>query len=335
MGGIKVNDRAVSLLEQYDLEVLRTRKGRGAILCETENGLYILKEYEGSLEKLNFQNELLKGLKEKGLDNVEQIVPNKEGNLVVTDFDQTVYFLKTYFEGRECNINDEKERIEAVRFLAKIHKNMFVTEKEEICPRANVILEFEKHNRELKKVKRFLRDKSQKNDFEIFLMQNYDSFYEKALEVTENLKEFYNDFEKEYLSDKGMVCHGDFQYHNLLKTEKGFSIVNFEKCVIDYQVRDLYYFLRKLLEKNNWSKSLGEEVIYAYDEISPLGAYDMLQLYYRFAYPEKFWKIVNFYFNNRKVWIPDKTCEKLGKLIQDEEKRQNFLEHLSGILLGQ
>ena len=60
MGGIKVNDRAVSLLEQYDLEVLRTRKGRGAILCETENGLYIFKEYEGSLEKLNFQNELLK-----------------------------------------------------------------------------------------------------------------------------------------------------------------------------------------------------------------------------------------------------------------------------------
>ena len=109
MGGMKVNDRAVSLLEQYDLEVLRTRKGRGAILCEPENGLYILKEYEGSLEKLNFQNELLKGLKEKGLDNVEQIVPNKEGNLVVTDFDQTVYFLKTYFEGRECNINDEND----------------------------------------------------------------------------------------------------------------------------------------------------------------------------------------------------------------------------------
>jgi hypothetical protein len=51
MGGMKVNDRAVSLLEQYDLEVLRTRKGRGAILCETSNGLYIFKEYEGSLEK--------------------------------------------------------------------------------------------------------------------------------------------------------------------------------------------------------------------------------------------------------------------------------------------
>lgn len=334
MGGMKVNDRAVSLLEQYDLEVLRTRKGRGAILCETSNGLYIFKEYEGSLEKLNFQNELLKSLKEKGKTPVEQIVPTKEGNLTVTDFDGVVYFLKTYFEGRECNINDEKERLEAVRFLAEIHKDMYVPENTEFYPKSNIILEFEKHNREMKKVKRFLRDKSQKNGFEIYLMQHFDVFYEKALEATENLKEFYSDLEAEYMDAKGPVCHGDFQYHNLLKTEKGFALVNFEKAVVDYQVRDLYYFMRKLLEKNNWSTALGEEFIYAYNKVFPLCAYDMLQIYYRFAYPEKFWKIVNFYYNNRKVWIPDKTCEKLGKLIRDEEKRQNFLENLSEMLLG-
>ena len=65
-----MNDRAVSLLEQYDLEVLRTRKGRGAILCETSNGLYIFKEYGGSLEKLLFQDKLLKSLKEQGNDFV-------------------------------------------------------------------------------------------------------------------------------------------------------------------------------------------------------------------------------------------------------------------------
>ena len=43
-----MNDRAVELLEQYDIEVLRTRKGRGAILCDTEQGSYIFKEYMGS-----------------------------------------------------------------------------------------------------------------------------------------------------------------------------------------------------------------------------------------------------------------------------------------------
>lgn len=329
-----MNDRAVSLLEQYDLEVLRTRKGRGAILCETSNGLYIFKEYEGSLEKLAFQNQLLLKLKEQGKECVEQIVPTKEGNLIVTDYDRTNYFLKTYFEGRECNINDESERKAAVQFLAEIHKELSVPEGVEYYPRANILSEFEKHNREMKKVKRFLRDKSQKNGFEIYLMQNFDLFYEKALIATENLKEYFTDLEKEYLDTGKPVCHGDFQYHNLIKTELGFALINFEKSVVDYQIRDLYYFLRKLLEKNNWSTSLGEELIYAYNEVLPLGAYDMIQLYYRFAYPEKFWKIVNFYYNNSKAWIPDKTCEKLGNLIFAEDDRQKFLENLSGMLLG-
>lgn len=330
-----MNDRAVSLLEQYDLEVLRTRKGRGAILCETSNGLYIFKEYVGSLEKLKFQDELLKNLKVRGKEFVEQIVLTKDGEYIVTDYERTNYFLKTYFEGRECNINDENERKEAVKFLAGIHKDMFVLGETDLYPKANILTEFEKHNREMKKVKRFLRDKSQKTEFEIYLMQNYDVFYNKALLVTENLKEYYTDLEKEYLETKRPVCHGDFQYHNLLKTETGFALVNFEKCVVDYPVRDLYYFLRKLLEKNNWSKELGEELIYAYNEILPLGAYDMIQLYYRFAYPEKFWKIVNFYYNNRKVWVPDKVCEKLKKLMEENEQRESFLENLKNILLGE
>ena len=32
MGGIVVNDRAVSLFDYYDIEISRTWKGRGAIL---------------------------------------------------------------------------------------------------------------------------------------------------------------------------------------------------------------------------------------------------------------------------------------------------------------
>ncbi len=49
------------------------------------------------------------------------------------------------------------------------------------------------------------------------------------------------------------------------------------------------------------------------------------QLYYRLAYPEKFWKIVNFYYNSGKAWIPDKNMEKLVKVMQQEKSKQAFL----------
>ena len=56
-----MNDRAVALLEQYEIEVLRTRKGRGAILCDTQQGCLIFKEYTGREEQLRLQEQVLNG----------------------------------------------------------------------------------------------------------------------------------------------------------------------------------------------------------------------------------------------------------------------------------
>ncbi len=51
-----------------------------------------------------------------------------------------------------------------------------------------------------------------------------------------------------------------------------------------------------------------------------------MQLYYRFAYPEKFWKIVNFYYNSGKAWIPGRNREKLENLLRQEEEKKAFLD---------
>ena len=86
-----------------------------------------------------------------------------------------------------------------------------------------------------------------KTDFELFLLRNYDFFLEKALQVKEELLEY--DIEKEFKHtlEQGYVCHGDYQYHNLLKNDKKMAVINFEKCVRDNPVRDLYLFLRNFL----------------------------------------------------------------------------------------
>ena len=50
-----VNDRSVSVLENYDFEVIRTQKSRNAILCETNKGWYILKEDKGPVFRLEMR----------------------------------------------------------------------------------------------------------------------------------------------------------------------------------------------------------------------------------------------------------------------------------------
>ncbi len=46
------------------------------------------------------------------------------------------------------------------------------------------------------------------------------------------------------------------------------------------------------------------------------------------AYPDKFWKLANYYYNSRKAWIPDKHLEKLENLISQQKKRKEFLNFL-------
>ncbi|MCM1091855.1 MAG: phosphotransferase [Butyrivibrio sp.] len=326
-----MNDRAVNLLEQYEVEVFKTRKGRGAILCDTSMGCLVFKEYTGNEEHLNAQNRLLTHLQEvqeHSRDNirVERIIPNKEGNLYVKDYDGVMYLLKTYAEGRECNINDRAECLESVRLLARLHSHMEF-ENEEGCSTLSPGMEYDKRNRELKRVRKYLKQRGQKTWFEISLQQNFDFFLEQAFRLSEEWAEYEKARNQQNKADQRITyCHGDYQYHNLLRTAEGWFVVNFEKCVADDPVRDLYLLMRKLLEKSNWSVALGKELLDAYEETRPLSAVSRIDLYYRLAYPEKFWKIVNFYYNSGKAWIPGRNLEKLEKVVEQEKDKQHFLD---------
>lgn len=316
--------RAVGLLERYEIEVTKTRKGRDAFICDTDQGCLIFKEYHGNEQKAAFQSTLLERLREVGEISVERIVPDKEGNLLVKDQDGTAYVLKSWVEGRECNIYDRGECVEAVRLLAALHNGMEQAAVENELPSFQPGAEYEKRNRELRKVRSFLRSRGQKGWFEICLQQAFEPFLQQALEITQQWQAYSHLSEGQ--PECSCLCHGDYQYHNIIRSDGAWHIVNFEKCVKDNPIRDLYLLLRKLLEKSDWSVSLGSELIAAYEQIRPISAYSRIDLYYRLAYPEKFWKIANFYYNTRKVWIPERNQEKLDRLLEQEERKQHFLE---------
>ena len=326
--GTIVNDRVLAVLEKYDIEVLRSWKGRGAILCETKTGIKILKEYKGSEERLRMQQNLLEKIKENGFQNLEQILPNKEGELISKDEELNFYYLKEYREGKECNIREYQDCGRMVEQMALLHRAMelpeFVNEKNlkpYFLPE-----EFEKHNRELRRVRKYLKTKKQKSEFEYFLYQNFGLFLQKAEKILEEVKQCPEIFEEEILINTGSICHGDFQHHNTLFTEGGIFFINFEKYILDNPMRDLSLFFRKMMEKNNWWEEQGRYVLQKYQKQKPLSENDRLQLYYRLSYPEKFWKIVNFYYNFPKVWIPAKNMEKLDKILRQEEEKNRFLE---------
>ncbi len=324
-----MNDRSVELLEQYEVEVHGTRKGRGAILCDTDRGTLILKEYTGNAGRIALQNLLLQEIARRGQVRAETIIPTREGELLTQDMDGTKYLLKTWSDGRECNIYDKGECAEAVRLLARLHGCMELPADTPGLPeRFSQEREYEKHNRELKRVKKYLQQRGQKTWFEICLLNDFDFFLEQALTVTEEWQAYSSSCQNLDQEAGGFrdFCHGDYQYHNILRGREGWFLVNFEKCLPDNPIRDVYLLMRKFLEKGNWSVALGRELLETYGKERPIGAYSWIDLYYRLSYPEKFWKIANFYYNSGKAWIPGRNQEKLEKLVAQEKDKQSFLD---------
>lgn len=87
------------------------------------------------------------------------------------------------------------------------------------------------------------------------LLARYPYFLNQALEVSGEWKEFALDSDTEYIKEKGLLCHGDYQQHNIIRGNREFAVINFEKLVMDNPVRDICLYLRKVMEKTTgtWS----------------------------------------------------------------------------------
>ena len=324
-----MNDKAVNVLEQYEMTVNRTFKGRGTIICDTDQGMRVLKEYRGRTEKL----ELLYQLQGKLKDSLrtDMLIRTKEGALFVKDIDNSVYILEEQVDGKECSYKNEEDIVKACGAMAKLHLKFMTPQSEKIClmPVFFYADEMERHTVECKRVRNYLRKLHNKTEFERALLKEYDYFLEKAVDVTRRAREESQAEYEAYVNSNGLYCHGDYQYHNVIfgKGNSGAytGIVNLEHFAHDAGARDFYLLFRKISEKCDWSLDMAQSMLDAYQNRRVFPPIEWRSLCLRLAYPEKFWKIINFYYNSRKSWMPNRNYDKLESLIHQEKNREKLL----------
>ncbi|MBR1691521.1 MAG: CotS family spore coat protein [Lachnospiraceae bacterium] len=327
MGVIELNDRAVSLFENYDLTISKTRKGRGAMIAETDKGMKILTEYQGHKEKAELLEHVMRYIKEQGFPYIDCLLRNNDGEIITTDYDGRQYVVKDFLPGRECNVKDLQECRRVVKELAKLHSCMcgLFDDYKSPVSRQNMMGEFDKKNAQLKRVRAFIRKSPVKTDFELLFLKEYDRFLKQTQTAGSCLTDEVCDALCRRVTENAVYCHGDCSHHNLLIADDHVSIINFEKCKTDTQLKDLALFLRKVLEKNAWSASFGMGILHAYGEIRPLSAEEFSYLFARLSYPEKFVKIAGSYLNQRKSLPAKRQSDKLCALLEMEEARTAFL----------
>lgn len=322
-----MNEKSLKVLEAYDLELISARRGRGSYICETSLGTKLLADYSGSEKKAAFTSQLLERMEKDGFPFPDKAVVNKEGMYLTRDWDEQKYILKDWYEGRECDTKNNAEVRLAVNNLARIHRYMVWENGEQPDYVEEDLREvWKRHNRELKKINAFIRKRKQKNEFERLFLQQYAHYAEQAEEAAAELE--HSDYEELYRNslELGQLCHGNYNQHNVcFLGRRQIFTANFEKCGYDIQLNDLYQFMRKVLEKQEWSRQTADQMLESYDREKTLDDREIAYLKIRLSYPEKFWKIANQYYNCRKSCTSHRSMEKLEKLILQEEKRRIFL----------
>lgn len=330
-----MRDYGVSVLEQYEIDVKETRRVRGGVLVETLDGVYLLKETTIHSERLDFLVNLYDTLNENGFALIDTPKANKEGNYLSEAEDGTTYLLKRWFLGHECDMKKESEVIEGAKVLARLH-NKLRMQKMDVEPLAetnNLLDEYERHNRELRKIYTFIQKRSVKNKFEAMVLQGYHKMYEQAQNTLDKMRS------PEYLElcehawENREICHGDYNYHNLIFSSQGVCVTGFERAHIETQLSDFYYYLRKVLEKYHYDEKIGYRMLRAYDSVIPLGRKERDYLAIQLSYPEKFWKILNAYYHSNKAWVSEKNVEKLCLSIAQTNEKKRFIESVFGFAL--
>ena len=332
-----MGDLSLSVIDQYDISVLRTLKGRGSIILETEQGYKRLMEYKGTLGRLEYMGSLLDYIYEHGLKQVDIILKNKAGSLLSVDECGDKYIITDWFYGNECDVKSKNNVKEGAALLAKLHnitENGYKSSKNIGTPEIsipvtdNLLNDYEKHNQELRRARGYIRGRKHKSQFEYNVLRNLDEYLDFAIEATVKLKTSdYDELEKAAM-DNGSICHGNYNYHNIIFAKNKIAVVNFDKSGSGILIKDLYLYFRKVMEKYDWENTIGHEIIDTYNNIRsiPSKEYELLKI--MLMYPEKFWKLVNHYYNSNKAWIPDKNLEKLNKVCRQQKRKEEFISHM-------
>ena len=117
-----MNDKYKILLDQYDLHVDYLKRGRGEIICGTDQGLFALSATKLSEERLAVEHQWKEELIDQGFTKIDQYIENKEHEFISYDKYYEPFVMRRTFNGTECNIHSPSDLSSACRNLASFHR---------------------------------------------------------------------------------------------------------------------------------------------------------------------------------------------------------------------
>ncbi len=327
-----MNEFEKELQLNYNLKIKNLNNFRDMFLADTETGRKLVKISTVKQERINFIGEVKEHLFNKGFIHIDRNIPTAKGDYSMQFNDQTVY-ITDYIEGRECNLDNREETIECAGLLAKMHRASYGF----ICSEnsygrselGRMPGSYRKRLDEIKKLKKNAQKGRMK--FDNLVTKNIDYFYEvgeKALGML--LTSDYYELVEEAQENR-TISHHDFNHHNIYLLNDEMFLINFEYCCYDLKVYDLVNLLRRKMRKCNWDINEAVVILNEYSRYETLSDSDMNLMKIMLMFPQKFWRVINKYYNSRKSWSEQSYLLRIQEVIDEAQCHRIFLEKFNAL----
>lgn len=285
-------------LENARISVIKfkdTEKQRAVYRIDYKNNSYCLKKVYYELEDLLYVYSAIEWLYRNNI-RVPKLLPTINNNRFVK-FDNMLFTLTPWIEGEKCCFDNMNHIEISIKKLAQIHsisrnfKPIFGSNSKEGFD--DYYISTLKHFQDL------LKSSNDSFKYKDKFSKKFISDFDINFRLAEISLDMSNKIDTNQLSRS--LCHGDYVNKNIIiPNDNDPWIIDFDKCKMDYCAKDLSYFLRRLLKRENtkWNLDLFLNVMETYNKISPLTEADIYYIVSYICFPQKYWKISKDYFKN-------------------------------------
>jgi spore coat protein I len=326
-------DRKIS--ELYGLDVRGLAPYRDGYIVNTSRGRKMAKKTLLSPERILFVHGAKEHLAAKGYSNIDRFICTQEGEPGFFA-DNAYYTLSELIEGRECNLDNEDDVRKAAELLASLHAASRGYKPPEGCKvqdeTGRLPEYFEKRLDDIKRLRKHAY--KGKGRFDRMFLENVDYFINSGEETIKRLKDSNYGKLVEKCRQDSLFCHHDYTHYNIISGEQGFYVINFEYCCFELKIYDLANFIRRRMRKCDWNADKAGIILEGYTSREDLSVDDLDVMEQMLWFPQKFWRVVNKYYNSRRSWSERSYMSKLQEVIDETENHRKFMEKFHGMISG-
>lgn len=272
-----------------------TEKQRAVYRVDYNNLSYCLKKVYYSKEDLLYVYSACEWLYRNNI-RVPKLLPTTDQNRFV-NYNNMLFILSPWVNGVRCSFDNMDHVIIAIQKLSEIHSK--TRSFRPILGSSSREGFDDYYISTLKHFEDLLKTSNSAFKYRDKFSRQFISSFDTSIKLAELSLDFASKIHHDQLSRS--LCHGDYVNKNLLFPEDlNPWIIDFDKCKTDYSMKDLGYFMRRILKRENtkWDIPLAMSILKTYNSISPMTQSDFYYILSYISFPQKYWKISRDYYKN-------------------------------------